>query len=88
MIFGGKTTKSEPKVAPGPKLTYTHNEKHWSNEDTTVQLFQQIILPYIEATRQTKASEDEKVAVVFADSFDAHWTSKVLELVEQDPQVV
>ena len=47
MIFGGLTEAVYPRVDPGPVLHYCHTESHWSNAQTTVALWQKIILPYV-----------------------------------------
>ena len=45
----------------------THSPKHWSNEETTVQYIDNIILPYVAAIRAS--IEEDKPALVIMDNF-------------------
>jgi hypothetical protein len=47
LIFGGKTSAVHPTVPPGKFLHYLHNITHWSNEETTLLLFEELIKPYV-----------------------------------------
>ena len=76
MIFGGKSSNVFPRVDPGSLLHFTHSLNHWSNEDTTVQLWRKIILPYI-ATRRAALGQPSAPTIVLADAFAPHWTDQI-----------
>lgn len=86
MIFGGGTSAVHPRVDPGPLLRYYHTDSHWSDERTTLALWQDIILPYVAAQRVSSGDPTAPV-LVLADAFPAHWTSAVKGLVEQQTAV-
>lgn len=85
-IFGGTTSSVYPRVAPGPMLSFTCNENHWSNEQTTIDLWKKIILPYIAKTR-TALGDAAAPAIVLADAFPAHWTQSVRDIVSAQPSI-
>ena len=87
LIFGGSTTGVHPRVAPGPLLRYTHTANHWSNEDTTLALFKDIIIPYVESRRLLHGTPDAP-ALVLADAFSAHWTQAVKDYVGEQHAIV
>lgn len=86
LIFDGTTTASLPRIAPGPLLKYTQTVNHWSNEKTTIDLFNQIIWPHI-AARRAALGNPSAPAIILADAFPAHWTPAVQQLVNQQSQV-
>lgn len=85
MIFGGTTAAVLPGVRPGDKLIYNYNSTHWSNESTTIQLWEKVIAPYI--AKQREHFGESTPALVLADDFAAHWTPAVQKLVETLPNV-
>lgn len=85
LIFGGTTTAVLPAVQPGAKLIYNYNGTHWSNEDTTLNLWKKLIIPYIAQQRQRLG--DRTPVLVLADDFAAHWTKAVMDLVSSCPDV-
>lgn len=80
MIFGGTTTASLPTVASGSQLRYMQTANHWSNEETTLALFRNIIFPHV-ASRRAALGDSDAPVIVLADAFSAHWTPAVLDLV-------
>ena len=80
LIFSGSTKVSLPAIAPGPLLQYCQTENHWSNEDTTVDLFKKIIFPHI-SRRRAAIGKPTAPAIVLADAYPAHWTPKIKDLV-------
>ena len=81
LIYQGTTPRCLPKNVPFPKdwdITYTHN--HWSNTDTMIDYVNNVILPYVTATRKTlKLSSDHPALVIF-DVFKGQCTEEVLKL--------
>lgn len=86
MIFDGSTAASLPKVPSGELLKFAQTSTHWSNEETTIQLFRTIILPHIAARRRSLGNGNAP-AIVLADAFAPHWTRSVLELIQKQTSV-
>ena len=81
LIFAGTTSAVFPNVPPGSVLHYAATPSHWSNEQTTLDLWRSIIIPYI--NRQRVSMNDAAAPVlVLADSYGAHWTQAAKDLVE------
>ena len=76
-IFHGKTCAVHPSVDPSDVLFYEHNpENHWSNEKTTVALWEKMIIPYISRIR-AHLNNQTTAFIVLGDAFPAHWTDAV-----------
>jgi len=80
LIYQGKSPKCLPEVRfPGDwDITYTVN--HWSNEETTIQYIQKIILPFIHKQKAEKNLPAEQRALCIFDNFKAQLTNNVLQL--------
>ena len=66
-----------PSVDPSDVLFYEHNpENHWSNEKTTVALWEKTIIPYISCIR-AQLNNQVAACIVLGDAFPAHWTDAV-----------
>lgn len=86
LIFGGSTQQVFPKVDPHPVLHYTCTPNHWSNGQTTVALWKEIILPYI-AAKRVAVGDPKAPVLVLADAFAAHWCPSVTELIEAEESI-
>ena len=86
MIFGGKIGGVHPSVGLGDFLVYEHNPTHWSNEQTTLSLWNKVIIPYV-ARKRSEIGDSEAPVLVLADAFGAHWTNAVKELVAQQAAI-
>ena len=82
LIFGGTTERVFPDVPRGSFLHYLATNSHWSNEDTTIKLWRDIIHPYIIQQRR-EMENDKEPALVLADAYGPHWTSKVQDVVKE-----
>ncbi|ELU15161.1 hypothetical protein CAPTEDRAFT_190778 [Capitella teleta] len=80
LIVEGLTKRCHPKLRPGviwpENWDVTHNKKHWSNEDSMIRYFQNVLLPYrsrvVEAANLPK---DQKMVCLF-DVFCGQWTKR------------
>lgn len=76
LIYGGKTERCHPSV-PLPTGTHvTHNPSHYANEETMLEYAKQILLPYLNKTRE-QLGNAEMPAVLIFDSFRGHTTEAV-----------
>ena len=80
LIFGGSTAAVLPSISAGPLLRFECTPSHWSDENTTISLWNNIILPYI-ARRRAVLGDPYSPALVLADAFRAHWTPRVRAVV-------
>ena len=53
IIYGGKTLQSLPRVKFPPTFSLNANPKHYSNEQESIKLLNEIIVPYIKKERET-----------------------------------
>ena len=52
LIYKGKTVRCHPRFNFPTEFHVTHNDNHWANEETSIQILKKIIIPYIEKTRE------------------------------------
>ena len=52
LIYGGKTTKSFPRVKFPDSFSLSANDKHFSNTQESLKLLNEIIIPYIQKERE------------------------------------
>ena len=67
IIYSGKTKASLPRgFSFPPGFCFTQNPKHWSNEEETLKLINEIIAPYIFKKRaELKFSEEQKALLIW-----------------------
>ncbi|XP_011408602.1 PREDICTED: uncharacterized protein LOC105315598 [Amphimedon queenslandica] len=85
LIYQGTTQKCLPKGVSFPNnwhLTYTSN--HWSNEKTTVEYLNSIILPYVRNTRSQFSLDATHPALVLFDVFRGQCTDQVFKILEEN----
>ena len=80
LIYKGKTSRCHPHFQFPPGWDITHSPKHWSTEETMVQYVTNIIIPYVEATREL--INDMKPALVIMDNFRGQVTPTITALLE------
>ena len=51
-IYAGKTSASLPKYPFPSDWNITFKPNHWSNEDTMKQYIEEIIVPYLQRTKE------------------------------------
>ena len=78
LIYGGKTERCHPKFEFPGDWHITHSMKHWSNEETMLQYVREIIVPYVEHTRQGR----DVAALVIMDNFKGQITDDLLSLLD------
>lgn len=74
LIYAAKTDRSHPQGDDFPPSWHiTHNDNHWSNEETMIAYFVAVIKPYKEQTIQRLGLDLQKQKmVVLFDVFRAH----------------
>lgn len=84
VIYAEKTPACLPKV-PYPEgwyLCYTGN--HWSNEDTMMGYFHNILLPYVNKTRRDLQLSSTHSCLAIFDHFKAQLTPRFLDALEKN----
>ena len=82
IIYAGKTERCHPHYEFPTEWDITHSPKHWSNESTMIQYFTNIIIPYVDKTRES--FEEDTPALIIMDNFKAQITSSVNRLLEEN----
>ena len=84
LIYGGKTSKSLPRVEFPDSFTLSVNEKHYSNEQESLKLLDEVIIPYVTSERE-KLQLPIQPALSLMDVFKGQMTTPVIDkLVENN----
>ena len=59
-------------------------ENHWTNEVTTLQYIEKILLPYVTKTRKKQNLHSNQCCVVIFDTFKAQCITTVLQVLEEN----
>ena len=78
LIYGGKTNQSLPRYQFPKEFSLSVNLKHYSNENESLKLIDEIILPYLMRERERLNRPTQKALVIF-DVFRGQITDKVLD---------
>ena len=68
-IYGGKTTKSIPRVSFPDGFLVSANLKHYSNEEESLKMMEHIIIPYVKNQRKILKLDAEYPAMLIMDVF-------------------
>ena len=78
IIYGGETTASLPRGVTFPsEFSVTQNLKHWSNEQDTIKLLEQIVGPYCVQKQAELKLPKTQPALMIWDVFKGQMTEKV-----------
>ena len=80
LIYGGKTSKSLPRVNFPKSFSLSANPKHYSNEQESIKVLEEIIIPYIKKERERLGMEKDQVTLLIMDVFKGQMTSPVLKV--------
>ena len=69
LIYGGKTTKSLPPVKFPSEFHVTANPKHYSNEKESLEMMEQIVIPYEKKERQRLGLSNLQPTLLIMDVF-------------------
>ena len=83
LIYGGKTNRCHPKFQFPLDWDITHSKKHWSNEDTMICYFENILVPYIRKTRELINVSDSSPALLIMDNFKGQVMPSIFDLLER-----
>ena len=72
VVYGGKTDKCHPRFDFPDDFHITHSVNHWSNQTTTEQWIENILVPYLDRKREELELAPEHPALCILDLFAAH----------------
>ena len=87
LIYGGKTLQSLPRYQFPNSFSLSVNEKHYSNRNESLKLFNEIVIPYINEIRSSQNIPDQ-YALVIMDVFTGQKTTKVINLLKDNKILV
>ena len=77
LIYTGKTERSLPNVKLPRGFCLAYNPKHWSNENETLRLIEDVLVPYIAKIKEEKSLPESQKSLLLWDAFKAQSTQKV-----------
>ena len=80
ILYAGKTSRCHPRSPFPEDFDAWHTPNHWATSETTIQLFDKIIIPYIARKRRELELPEEHMALVILDAFRGHTTPEVRDL--------
>ena len=84
LIYGGKTSKSLPRVNFPKSFSLSANPKHYSNEQESIKVLEEIIIPYVKKVRERLGMEKDQAALLIMDVFKGQMTSPVLKILSNN----
>lgn len=83
LIYKGKTNRCHPSYEFPSDFHITHNDNHWANEETSLDLLNKIVIPYIVKTREELGLPMDHPWLLICDVFKAQWTDSVKGVVRE-----
>ena len=79
LIYKGKTNRCHPKY----NFPESFHVTHWSNEQTSIDLIQKIILPYAPKILEELGLAEDFTWLLMCDVFKGQWTDQVQAVVRE-----
>ena len=79
LIYAGKTTRCHPTYQFPGNWQVTHSPKHWSNEKTMLQYIHNVIIPFVDQSRQGIGADEQQPALAIFDHFKGQMTERVIK---------
>jgi len=76
LIYQGKTSQCQPNYNFPKEFHITQTPNHWANENKSIPMLKEILIPYIEAKRKGLDLPD-KPWLLISDVFKGQWTEIV-----------
>ena len=84
LIYGGKTSTSLPRVNSPKLLSLSANPKHYSYEQESMKVLEEIIIPYVKKERERLGMEKDQAALLIMDVFKGKMNSSVLKILSSN----
>ena len=83
IIYGGKTSKSIPRVSFPVGFLDSVNPKYYSNEEESLKMMEHIVIPYVQKQSNTLKLDAEYPAMLLMDIFKGQMTDPVKEILRE-----
>ena len=88
IIYQGKTIRCHPQGVVFPEgFNITHTPNHWSNEEKSIELLEEIVFPYLSRKRAELNLPDDQKALLIFDVFKGQKTQRILDLMVENHSV-
>jgi hypothetical protein len=84
VFYAGLTERCQPTINFPDGWDVWHTPNHWSNEDSMLRYFDEVIIPYVDKTRSNMPLGREQPALLICDVFAAHRTEAVREKIAEN----
>ena len=84
IIYGGKTSKSIPRLSFPDGFLVSANPKRYSNEEGSLKMMEYIIIPYVQKQRNTSKLDAEYPAMLLMDVFKGQMTDPVKKILKRN----
>ena len=82
LIYAGKTRRCHTKFDFPKDWCITNSPKHWSNEDTMLQYIEEVIVPFVDKTKERLGFDSNQPSLAIFDHFKGQMTEKVYKTLE------
>ena len=84
LIYAEKTSKSIPRVNFPKSFSLSANPKHYSNEQESIKVLEEIIIPYVKKERERLGMEKDQAALLITDVYKGQMNSPVLKVLSNN----
>ena len=84
LIYGGKTAICHPQISFPHNWVISHSSNHWSNEETMLQHIRDVIVPFVDSTRQRLELPEDQPALAIFDHFKGQLTEAITTELEEN----
>ena len=78
LIYQGKTNRCQLTYPFPREFHVTQTKNHWANENTSLDLIKEVLVPYIRKFRQKLSLPEDQQRLLIADVFKGNWTDAVV----------
>ena len=84
LIYGGKTERSIPNVNFPKNFSLSANPKHYSSEEESMKVIDEIIIPYLAAKKEELGLPQDAKGLLILDVFRGQMTDRILNHLEEN----
>lgn len=79
VLYQGKTERCHPRIVFPIQWDIWHSESHWCTEETMIRYNEQVLLPWVEQTREKLGLPKTQKALIILDVYKAHRTENMIQ---------
>ena len=83
VLYTGKTKGCHPQYGFPAGFDVWHTPNHWANTETTIQLINNVIVPYVTAVREKLELSTDHPAIVIFYAFKGHKADEIASLLAE-----